>query len=378
MVMKTTDEWRVASSLLNVLNDYNHEAYIVGGAVRNWLLQKPAEDLDIVTSAPLAEIADILPEATVIETSVPLLTMKKESVRVDISALKGESLEENLAARDFTVNAIAVNAKGAVIDPFHGQKDVHARVLRLLHDEAIAVDPLRILRAARLMANDQFLVDEATVNACKTYRYRLTRVPGERVGDELNRLLYTEHASKGFQWLAEQDIIAVLSPGTPDTSFTFSALDMVDTLTEKWVVFFFQLGEEHIRTSLRKWRRSERLIKNVERLFFYTRKRLKSGWSRQRLYEAGQALAVAAEKTAHALSGNVPGGRIDVCRQIAALPISSRQDLAVHPLEISTYIDREPDAWLGEVLQELEKAVVDGEVSNERAAILAWVEEVIS
>lgn len=375
--MNKSNEWQVGFALLATLNSYGHEAYIVGGALRDWVLKEAFVDMDIVTSATMRELGGIFPSAAIICTGIPLLSMKKNDVRVEISELHSQSLMENLRDRDFTVNAIALNERGDWVDPFHGKKDIEHRVLRLVHEDSIRLDPLRMLRAARLMAEYHFTADSGLTEACHAQRDRLNTVASERIGEEMNRLLHSCDPAYGVEWLGEQGILSKLCPDATSVhkNPVFSPLNKVDTLIEKWVVFFYQLGEKNVRSHLQKWRLSKAVAKQVDRLFFYTEKRLRAPWDRRSLYEAGEKTAGDAEKTAHALSGSVPGGEMHVRRLLAELPIQSRRDLAVSPLEISAHIHREPGPWLGDMLHALEMAVIDTQVKNERDPLLTWAKE---
>ncbi|MBB6449062.1 tRNA nucleotidyltransferase (CCA-adding enzyme) [Geomicrobium halophilum] len=363
-------------ALLNTIGDNGHEAYIVGGAVRDTFMEKELVDLDIVTSADMSEIIAIFPQATAIHTTVPLASMVMNGVHVEISELNGQPIVENLAFRDFTVNAIALNAEGEKIDPFLGEQDIQAGVLRLIDPVAITRDPLRILRVARFMAVYNLRPDQKLNDTCEVKQKLLHEVSPERIGQEMNRLLSSDDASKGLIWLWRRGVIAELFSGTRmSPSPSFAAVAEAETLSEKWVIFLYMIGERDVRESLRKWRLSKKWIKNAERLFFYMKKRLSSVWSKHSLYHAGVALAVQAERTAHMLSDTVPGGKLDVERLIASLPIQSRQEIAVHPLEVSSYLNKEPGEWLGKILHELEIAIIDERISNEREALLAWVKE---
>ncbi|AXF54907.1 hypothetical protein [Salicibibacter kimchii] len=375
--MNESKEWQVAFSILQTLKRYGHEAYIVGGALRDLLLKEAFVDLDIVTSATICELKGIFPSAVIIRTNIPLLSMRKNDVRVEISELHARSLMENLRARDFTVNAVALNERGEWIDPFHGQRDIERRELRLVREDSIRSDPLRILRASRLMAAYHFIADPGVAKACRAQRGHLNAIAAERIGEELNRLFQSRDAAYGMQWLDEQGILSILCPDASGLHKTpvFSPLNKVDTLTEKWVVFFYLLGEKNVRHRLKKWRLSKAMVNTVHRLFFYTGKRLMATWDRRTLYGAGEKTALAAEKTAHVLSDSVPGGEMNVRKLLAELPILNRHELAVSPLEISAHIEREPGPWLGNMLRALEMAVIDKQVKNEKGPLLTWVKE---
>src|SRR5690606_23611528 len=118
--------------------------------------------------------------------------------QVDITPLQGASLEEDLARRDLTVNALAVPVAGdgRLVDPRGGLADLRARRLRLVRDSAFADDPVRLLRLARLAEQLGFAVEPATAAAARRDAGRVWEAPGERLADELNAIARLRHPDR--------------------------------------------------------------------------------------------------------------------------------------------------------------------------------------
>ena len=203
--------------------------YLVGGYLRDRLLSLASTrqiDLDLVMWGELAPFGRALAEA-LHGTLVPLdpetirVFARPDAtvVRIDISRPKGKTIEADLAARDFTVNAIASridsdlrNARMAIIDPSGGLDDLRRGCLRAVTPSAFDLDPLRLIRAVRLAAQLDFTIDEATRLAITERAPLLATAAGERVRDELFKILGTTRATPSIQSLDALGVLQVLVP----------------------------------------------------------------------------------------------------------------------------------------------------------------------
>jgi poly(A) polymerase len=201
------------------------DVHLVGGFVRDSLIGRPSLDLDIVVAGDAAAAADAVAEAFH-GHAFPLddergqyrvvLPGDQSVLYVDIVTRRG-TIEEDLALRDFSVDAMAValradGASGALIDPFGGASDASARRLRLVSERAISDDPLRLLRAARLATELGFEVEPATAAAIHEQRARLNEAAAERRCDELCRILETNRAGEGLRLMDRLGLLEVLIP----------------------------------------------------------------------------------------------------------------------------------------------------------------------
>jgi tRNA nucleotidyltransferase (CCA-adding enzyme) len=188
------------------LNLLPKPVYVVGGAVRDGLLGRVrAElDLDLVISTGAVEVARRL--ATEYRAGFVLLDAKRQIARVvfpamtvDIAQQDGNSITEDLARRDYTLNAIAYDLQTRqTIDPFNGTQDIQERMIRMVGRLNLVDDPLRLLRAYRQGAQLNFTIESATHAAIRELVSLLTTVAAERVLAELRYLLQTPNSS---QWL---------------------------------------------------------------------------------------------------------------------------------------------------------------------------------
>jgi tRNA nucleotidyltransferase (CCA-adding enzyme) len=204
-----------ASSVAEDLRKAGFEAYLVGGCVRDLLLKRTPKDWDIATNATPQQIQEVFPDSFY-ENDFGTVGVKRET---EDSALKvievtpyrtestysdkrrpdavefGQSLEEDLARRDFTINAIALDeSKGQIIDPYEGIKDIKDKVLRTVREpeERFEEDALRLMRAVRLVAELGFGLDNDTAVAIQKKAGNLSHVSRERIRDEFCRILLSD------------------------------------------------------------------------------------------------------------------------------------------------------------------------------------------
>jgi putative nucleotidyltransferase with HDIG domain len=196
-------------------------AWLVGGTVRDRLLERPTADLDIVLDGDPAEAAQALARAAGRAASFALsedfgawrVLARDHSWQIDIERLRGGSLHDDLALRDLTVNAIAEPLDGgAPIDPHGGLADLTARRLRMVAARAFAEDPLRVLRLVRIAVELGFEVESDTARAARESAGLLREVSAERVFMELRRILDAPQALRGLELMGELETTVRVLP----------------------------------------------------------------------------------------------------------------------------------------------------------------------
>ncbi|EME97904.1 CCA tRNA nucleotidyltransferase [Streptomyces mobaraensis NBRC 13819 = DSM 40847] len=210
---------------------------LVGGSVRDALLGRLGNDLDFTTDARPDDVLKIVrPWAdTVWEVGIAFGTVgcRKSGFDLEITTYRseaydrtsrkpevsyGDSIEEDLVRRDFTVNAMAVALpEKEFIDPHNGLEDLAARILRTpgTPEESFSDDPLRMMRAARFAAQLDFEVAPEVVTAMKEMAERLEIVSVERTRDELNKLILSDHPRKGLRLMVDTGLAALVLPELP-------------------------------------------------------------------------------------------------------------------------------------------------------------------
>ena len=230
-----------ASSLLTRVNNFLTEqgvkSYLVGGFVRDVLLGRGTADIDIAVAADAVEVAQQI--ASALGGRFVLLDKVKRVGRVvvadneapsggrwelDFSSFPG-SIEQDLAQRDFTIDAIAVDlgelnknyANVHLIDPFDGWADLQHGVIRSVSEAAFPSDAARLLRAVRLAAELGFTIDSQTEAWVRRYSHLIANVAGERIREELLRLLSAPQAERSLPCLDDLDLLTAIIPELAET-----------------------------------------------------------------------------------------------------------------------------------------------------------------
>jgi putative nucleotidyltransferase with HDIG domain len=211
-----------------------HAAYVVGGSLRDVLIGRAPKDWDLTTDARPERLQELFPASTY-ENRFGTVVVRERGVEYQITTFRreheyadhrrphrmafGDSIEEDLARRDFTVNAIAWGARGAdeaprLVDPFGGRGDVEGRVLRAVGDPLVRFeeDALRMIRAVRLAATLEFTIEPATLAGITVRAELASHLSGERIAAELDRLLEAPRPSVGLRLAAETGLLAVFAP----------------------------------------------------------------------------------------------------------------------------------------------------------------------
>lgn len=228
---------REIAEVAYVLEGAGHEAYLVGGCVRDLIRNVPPKDWDLTTSATPDAIIALFPKTFyendfgtvgVVNEGIPEGDPEKGSMRVvevtpyrkegeysdfrrpDKVDFTGCSLDDDLKRRDFTMNAIAYSiSQDILVDPFDGENDIAARVIRTVGDpkDRFHEDALRILRAVRFSAELGFGIDDTTMQAIHAYASRLEHMSAERVRDEFSKIIMSDHPMEAIILMQKAGIL---------------------------------------------------------------------------------------------------------------------------------------------------------------------------
>lgn len=232
-----------AQAIINALRDKGYEAYAVGGSVRDLLMNRSTKGWDFTTNATPEQILSVFPDSfydnqfgtvgikiypseksglTKIDDGKPediyeITTYRSEQGYRDHrhpdSLVWGNSLEEDLKRRDFTINAIACDGK-TDIDPHKGQEDLKKKIIRTVGDpsQRFTEDALRMMRAVRIASELGFMIDTGTFDAIKSNAQTLTKISAERIRDELLRILGSQFAADGILMLKNTGLLSHVLP----------------------------------------------------------------------------------------------------------------------------------------------------------------------
>ncbi|ATV06908.1 CCA tRNA nucleotidyltransferase [Fusobacterium vincentii] len=226
----------VEIKILNKLNKYG-KGYIVGGAIRDILLGLKPKDVDFTTNLPYGTLKTLFSEYTPKETgkSFGVLRIRINNIDYEIAKFRKDNYEEkdglkiipeekkvsfvddirnDLARRDFTINAMAYNQKEGIIDLYNGQKDIENRIINFVgkSEERIIEDPLRVLRAFRFMSRLNFFLSENTIEAIKNQKSLLKNIPEERITMEFSKLLLGKNIKNTLTLMKDMGVLELIIP----------------------------------------------------------------------------------------------------------------------------------------------------------------------
>lgn len=394
-----------AAALLTRLHAAGHAAYAVGGCVRDSLLGQTPHDWDLCTSATPEQVLELFGEAHCIPTGLQhgTVTVKHGGELYEITTFRTEGaysdgrhpdhvafvpdVKEDLARRDFTINAMAYNAEEGLIDPFGGQNDLAAGIMRAVGEpqRRFEEDALRILRLYRFAARFRFAIDPATGQAARALCRHLDCVSEERIAEELSRLL----AAPAPGAYLEAEVLAVIFPELdaaelPESRRILDALEPgMEHVPVRLAALLCPLGEAGARAALRRLKCSNALTGTVATLvreaaaempgaaLTLTARRFLSRYDlatitdltalcSARHPEQAEAFAALQQEAARLVETNA-------CCRINQLAVNGRDlmDAGVRP-----------GPGLRRVLDTLLEQVLTGQLPNEKAALLAAAAQV--
>lgn len=206
--------------VIHTLKNNGQEAFIVGGCVRDLLMGHHPSDYDVATSALPQETMTIFQKTVPVGAKHGTVAVLLGRETVEVSTFKGLAegwggLEQDLLRRDFTFNAIAMDEDGNIFDPFNGQADIQQQLVRSprnLSKERFLEDPLRMLRAVRFCSCYEFTLHPTVTQAIHELHELLPSVSVERVREEFNRILISDHPVLGMELLLATGLLAHVIP----------------------------------------------------------------------------------------------------------------------------------------------------------------------
>ncbi len=200
-------------------------AFIVGGAVRDILLEKELKDIDIAIKGDALNIAgkfakEVGGTFVLLDEKFGVARIVKNSFFLDISMMRGDSIYTDIAERDITINAMAIPLKSLefgvqsleLIDTYNGRDDLSNRIIKMVSEENLIKDPLRILRIYRFAATLDFSIEEKTLNAAKRLASLTASVAVERIADELRHIIRLDSSYKTIKAMIDDDILFNILP----------------------------------------------------------------------------------------------------------------------------------------------------------------------
>ena len=392
-----------AALLLDALHGAGHAAYAVGGCVRDSLLGLDPHDWDLCTSARPEQVMALFGEEKCIPTGLQhgTVTVKQGGRLYETTTFRTEGaysdgrhpdavcfvpdVREDLARRDFTINAMAYSAEEGLIDPFGGRDDLAAHLVRAVGEpeRRFEEDALRILRLYRFAARFGFAIDPATGAAARALGPHLDCVSAERIQEELLKLLAAPRPGSYLEPAVLAVVLPELEPEEQPERFAelCRTIDRIEPTAEnvpaRLAALLCPLGEAGARKALRKLKCSNALTDEVTALereapgtpgseMQLTAKRLLGRYELQTI----QRLTALCSARHPEQTGALAALRAEAERLTAENACCRVSQLAVNGRDLMAAGVR-PGPGLRQVLNALLEAVITGQTPNEKDALLA-------
>ena len=357
--------YETALRLLEKISNYGYVAYMVGGYPRDLYLKRTFTDIDICTDATPMELHQIFSEVVTTNSEYGSVTVVFEKIKFEITTFRKEfkykdhrrpekieyvdTLEEDIKRRDFTINTLCIDKDGKQIDLIGAKQDLDNKIIRTVGNpkQSLKEDALRILRAIRFAATLNFTIEPKLKTYIKKYGYLLKKISKDRKKDELDLIFSSPNKAYGIELLIDLKLTEHLEiPNlkkakiTPSMIVTWAQLDALDKYN------FNTIEKESIRKINE--------VKDKDLLDNHT------------LYNYGlYTCTMAAE-----LNG------VDkklLNEKYAKIPIKSRLDIAITPMEICDLLNKKAGSFLKTILSDLENQLLDGKLNNDKEELTNYI-----
>ncbi|MRH42425.1 CCA tRNA nucleotidyltransferase [Aquibacillus halophilus] len=388
------DAFRKAITIIERIELHGHKAYFVGGAVRDQYLSKEIGDIDITSSASPVEIQQMFDKVIPVGIEHGTVIVRIEGESYEVTTFRVEEgysdfrrpdrvrfvdrIEDDLARRDFTINAIAMDKRGNLIDPFGGKKDIELRQIRTVGNpvDRFQEDPLRIMRALRFSSQLGFTINQSTKEALVNYIAWIEKIAIERISTELEKMFNGYFISNAIPLFVESNIGHYL-PIFRDNLNLINDLNnhSVPLCSFSEIIAMFHLIKQDISVKdwVSEWKLSNKIEKEatilVNAIDHYREKSL-DNWL---IYSLPTNLFKAFIRL-HSIFFPKSNLDLEQLNQMKMdLPIHSRKDLNLNGIEITNLFPDVPKgAWINNCLYQLERYVVLGHLNNQKNELKEW------
>lgn len=355
-----------ALELLKKFYENGYEAYLVGGFVRDYVINRPSIDVDVCTNATPMQVKQIFGNVELpfeqygsVHLTYNKINFEITTYRMDLEYNNGRSpskimytdkLIVDLQRRDFTMNTLCMDVNGKIIDLFNGMDDIKNKVIKCVGSafESFSEDSLRMLRAIRFATELGFVLDEELKTAIKANRKKLEKLSYFRKKQELNRIFSSPHALVGIELLRTLKLEQYL-----DISFEGEVVNTNDPLGI-WVQV--NPGDKYPFTS-----NEHGYLKSIKRVL--RDKKINDA----ELYREGNYVCYIAAQI-------LKLDAVNIYEQFDALPIKKASDIAVKPLAIINYLKLDNHAKVKSIIKDLETKIINRELPNTKEAIIKYLD----
>jgi tRNA nucleotidyltransferase (CCA-adding enzyme) len=390
---------KIGQEFLQLFNAQGYQAYLVGGTVRDFLLGHAIKDLDVTTSATPKQVVTLFPDAIPTGIKYGTVTVKFKGQYIEVTTFRSESdyldyrrpsvvkysesLEEDLSRRDFTINALAMDADGGIFDYHEGRKALTNRIICTMGvpQERFREDPLRMLRAIRFIAQLGFQIEENSWTELKNSAPFLRHVAVERVKMEMDRILDSPYVEEGIEMLFASGLlewlprIALTELGTLDGKQLSRLIGQSENIITRWYLLLHLLNADNFTFLLGSLSFSQKERKGIEeRAAVY--QLLSKDLTTQTLTKC--LISYEKESIAEAIKILLGGDQESAVFWLEQLEMIDQQltvrsvkDLAIDGNQLLSKLKLRPGVMVGKILDELLQRVIFQGLANKKSTLLA-------
>ena len=357
--------YKNAIEILKILEQNNYEAYIVGGYVRDKLLNKNSNDIDIATSATPKEIMKLFDITSDKEMKYGAVNIIYKKNKYDLTTFRKElkyednrkpvklkyikNIKKDLLRRDFTINTLCINSKGEILDFLNVKQDLNKKIIKTVGNPRYRIkeDVLRILRAVRFASNLNFRIEEKTKHYIKINAKLLKKLSYQRKKEELNKIFLSTNKEQAKELLLElkldkyldinnlsqiimcNDVIGIWAQANVDNLYPFTKLEKEQM--------------KKIRSLLNKDITDPYVLYKTD---LYT------------------ACVVADIKNIN---------KSKITKIYNNLPINSKNEILIKEIEIANLLEKKPGPYLKEIFYNIENLIINKKINNDKEEIIDYI-----
>ena len=354
-----------ALEVLKIFENNGYMAYIVGGFVRDYILDRKTLDIDICTNATPKEIIEIFDCVKISDFSYGSVNIVYKKVKFDVTTFRKDikyednrkpikikyisNLQTDLLRRDFTINTLCMNSKGEIIDLLNGRVDIENKLIKTVSNPRVKIkeDSLRILRAIRFATILDFDIDPKTKKYLIKYGYLLEKLSGSRKKEELTKIFSSVNKEKGRNLLLELKLDKYLHiSNLKDITLCDDIIGIWSQLETKDIYPFTKIEKDNIS-------KIKELL-NYKDIDEYT------------LYKYGLYLSTVVYDIKQK-------DKVILNEMYRNLPIYNSKDINITPLDIANVLNKKPGSYLKEIINDLEKQIIYKMIENTKEDILKYI-----
>ncbi|TSI09057.1 CCA tRNA nucleotidyltransferase [Lysinibacillus sp. BW-2-10] len=385
--MMNSEEWQVAHRVVNRIEEAGFEAVIVGGAVRDYLLGKEVNDIDVATSALPTEVKRIFSATVDVGIEHGTILVLDEGLPIEVTTYRTEStyidyrrpeqvtfvrnLEKDLQRRDFTINAMAITKDGDIVDSFNGKDDLKNGVIRSVGDASVRFreDALRMLRAIRFSAQLGFTIDESTLKAIKQDSDLIEFIARERIAMEFSKMWKGQNVYQGILALIESQLATYLIGNFQENKNHWEPF-RTDRSEVGWA-YLCLLNRDEVQDIFDFYRLSNR-EKTFVRKVLNAYNALLNKWNVMDYFSNDLIVLETAYDFATWQNKEIPFEKTTIKETKEHLTIQSMDQLAINGNHLMEWTDKKRGPWIKVALDAAIVAVLNGYVKNDELTLKEW------